>query len=647
VVLSELLERTGRLEELNELLDRQLGAAKDRKDAAAVAALALRIGNTLQKSDREAAVSLYRDSLEWAPSDRPLLEALLSLYGPDDDARDRMPIMERLLVLETGEPAARLALGLAELAELLEDPSRAERALRAGYAACPTSNELRQRLVAWYTERDDIAGLADVLATGARHREDPREAADQLRDAARLYRDRLGDPARAADLLAEARKAQPGDVALVEEFATTAVDAGRPGDALNAVSATIDAGTASPDASARLLATRARLRPKVDGYEIPVLAAAIADLDRAAAMGEAAFDTDLADLLEAQRLLAGERDDERVERAATMRLASVLPKLGDQRRGLELLVGWVKRQPNDADAVRGLGQFAANAEKWGAAAKAYLRLVEITQGVDQVDAVIHYAEACERTGSPMEARPALEQVYAKVPGDEALRARLRRMYEAAGAFAELAGIMISEADQAPDDATRFARLLEAGDLSLRVEGGERVAIDAFRRAYGIQREDHRIVIKLADTLGMVGEIEEAANILDATIDVFGKRRSPELAELQHAMARIGRIAGDWEAVFAWLDAAVQTDRQNGAAASELAVVAMERGELDIAIKALQAITLLKGDAPMSKAEAYLRQGMIAEQRGDAKKAVFLGKRALAQDPEYTDARAFLERFNAA
>src|SRR5262249_31841922 len=284
-------------------------------------------------------------------------------------------------------------------------------------------------------------------------------------------------------------------------------------------------------------------------------------LDRAAALSpDSNIDRDLADLLEAQRLLAGERDDEAVERAATMRLTSVLPKIGDQRRGLELLVGWVKRQPNDAEAGGGLGQFAANAEKWGAAAKAYLRLVEITSGADQVEAVVRYAEACEKNGAPMDARPALEQVYTKVPGDETLRLRLRRMYEAAGAFAELASIMISEAEHAPDEKTRFQRLTEAGDLSLRVQGGERVAVDAYRRAYGISPGDHRLVIKLADTLGTVGEIEEAANILDQTIDVFGKKRSPELAELQHAMARIGRIAGDWEAVFAWLDAAVQTDR---------------------------------------------------------------------------------------
>jgi tetratricopeptide (TPR) repeat protein len=220
------------------------------------------------------------------------------------------------------------------------------------------------------------------------------------------------------------------------------------------------------------------------------------------------------------------------------------------------------------------------------------------------------------------------------------------MYEAAGSYGELAKLMITEAEQTPNEDVRFERLTEAGNLSLRVEGGTRVAIDAYRRAYELRPDDHHAVIRLADTLAAASDIEDAANVLDRAIDAYGKRRSPELSELQHAMARVGRLAGDWEAVFAWLDAAVQTDRQNGAAASDLAVIAMDRGELDIAVKALQAVTLIKGDAPMSKAEAYLRQAMIAEQKGDAKKAVFLAKRALAQDADYSDAKAFLDRLGA-
>jgi Tfp pilus assembly protein PilF len=109
------------------------------------------------------------------------------------------------------------------------------------------------------------------------------------------------------------------------------------------------------------------------------------------------------------------------------------------------------------------------------------------------------------------------------------------------------------------------------------------------------------------------------------------------------MAQVARAAGDDDALFAWLDAALQSDRQNGVVAAELATLAMERGELDIAVKALQLVTLLKDPGPMSRAEAYLRQGMIAAERGDVKKARLLAKRALTTDPEYADAQAFIDQ----
>jgi tetratricopeptide (TPR) repeat protein len=597
--------------------------------------------------DRDAAIALYRESLDSAPADRELLGALLRLYGPGDDPRERAFVMERLLELETDETAARLALDLSALLEGVGDGDGAERALRRGYTASPASEAIRDRLIAWYTGREDYAGLADVYSTDARVRRDPKARVEQLKRAALLYRDKLSDPARAATVLSDAATLAPDDVELVEDLCRAYSEAERPADALKVVSEAILRGAFGPDGRARLLVLRARLRVTVEGANnAGALGASISDLDQAAALSGGGNEVELVQLLEAQREVGRELGDNDVERGATMRLAALLPKVGDQRRGLELLVAWVKRNPADADAVRGLGQFAADAEKWSAAAKAYQRLVEITDGREQIEAVGRFAEACERAGTPLDARSAIEQVYRKSPGNEMLLGRLRKMYEAAGAYGELAKLMIAEAEQTPNEDVRFERLTEAGNLSLRVEGGTRVAIDAYRRAYELRPDDHHAVIRLADTLAAASDIEDAANVLDRAIDAYGKRRSPELSELQHAMARVGRLAGDWEAVFAWLDAAVQTDRQNGAAASDLAVIAMDRGELDIAVKALQAVTLIKGDAPMSKAEAYLRQAMIAEQKGDAKKAVFLAKRSLAQDADYSDAKAFLDRLGA-
>ncbi|MBM4363514.1 MAG: tetratricopeptide repeat protein, partial [Deltaproteobacteria bacterium] len=464
-----------------------------------------------------------------------------------------------------------------------------------------------------------------------------------LREAAGLQRERLGDPGAAAELLRDALEGAPGDADLLIDLVGAEEAAGHPDRALDVVAAALAGDAVAAASRGPLLVIRARLAPAVSGREISVLAASVQDLDAAGTLGVGDLEPALASLLEDLRVVSGESGDEGAEREATMRLASLLPRVGDQRRGLELLVGWVKRNPGDAGAVRGLGQFAANAEKWSAAARAFARLVEITTGAEQVDAAVRLAEACEKGGVPMDARASLEAVYAANPGDDLLRGRLRRMYEAAGAFGELARIMVAEAEQAADDDTRFERLTEAADVSLRAEGGMPTAVDALRRAHALRPDAHAVVMKLADALAGSSAIEEAAQLLDQAIDAHGKRRSPDLSELQYCMARVGRLAGDWEAVFAWLDAAVQTDRQNGAAAAELAVVAMDRDELDTAVKALQAITLLKGECPMSKAEAYLRQGIIAERKGDPKKAVFLAKRALTQDPEYADARAFVER----
>ena len=69
---------------------------------------------------------------------------------------------------------------------------------------------------------------------------------------------------------------------------------------------------------------------------------------------------------------------------------------------------------------------------------------------------------------------------------------------------------------------------------------------------------------------------------------------------------------------------------------------MESELYDLAVKALQAVTLLKSPGPMPRAEAYLRQAIIANTKGDKRKASLLGKRALNTDPNYEDARNFLD-----
>jgi hypothetical protein len=84
------------------------------------------------------------------------------------------------------------------------------------------------------------------------------------------------------------------------------------------------------------------------------------------------------------------------------------------------------------------------------------------------------------------------------------------------------------------------------------------------------------------------------------------------------------------------------DSQNGQVASELATLAMDHGQLDLANRALRVVTMLKTPGPMPKALAYQYMGEIARKQGDTKRAVLLLKRAVQDDPTLTGAKALLD-----
>ena len=79
---------------------------------------------------------------------------------------------------------------------------------------------------------------------------------------------------------------------------------------------------------------------------------------------------------------------------------------------------------------------------------------------------------------------------------------------------------------------------------------------------------------------------------------------------------------------------------------KLADASMELGNHEIALKALRAVTLMKNPSPMSRAQAFLKQGVIASTQGDNKKAVFLARKALSEDPSLEDAQRFLAQITS-
>ncbi len=307
-----------------------------------------------------------------------------------------------------------------------------------------------------------------------------------------------------------------------------------------------------------------------------------------------------------------------------------------------MLQNFCGRYPNNITLRARRAEVAFEEANWGVSIQAYSELVGLLQGETRVAAVLRLTEAAINGGSPLLAKPALQLISAEYPNDEALAAALRQMYQAAGAHDELAQMLLHRANATTNQELRFELLRDAGELFLASAEPHSQTIPTLQTALELAPGDHRTTLALAKAHTKLDSVGAACAVLENAIKTHGKKRSLELSELQYGMSQVARAAGDYDGQMAWLDAALQSDRRNGAYASELAVLAMERDDLEMATKALQLVTLLKEDGPMSRAEAYLRQATIAEKKGDERKAVLLAKRALSADANYGPARDFID-----
>lgn len=634
-MLAELYEKSGYDEDLVDLLERQLDVARDNQDLDTIGTLTLKLGALLEKVRREDAMDVYRRAFDWVPEHREISQALLALFGPEDDARERLELRERLLANDTGEEATRNALALYAEWEAFEEDEGMLRALALGYRGNPHDETVRNRLEARYREREDHEGLAGFLALEAeRLADDPQAALDRLLESAALHRDQLGNAAGAVDVLRRARESS-GSVVILRELVQTLEAAGDLEAASAEVAAALETEPEDGEHRVDLLRLRARLSLAV-GH----VGEAVADLEQAYARNPQDVGVDLIGALVAQRAAAADSADRAAERGATLRLVEVLRAAGDLEQGRDVLAEWVSSQPDDVPALIQLRDIDVSQEHWPGVADTCDKLVRATEADFQVDAAMLLADSSENAGDASQARSGLEFAYQAQPGNPQLAERMMMLYEAIGAHRELSDLLLSEAEHA-DEERRFELLRRAGRLMIESVGDPEAALPSLEAAAALRADDHRTTVLLADAYTASGRHAQAGQLLEQAIQGQTKRRSPELSQLQHRMARLARAAGEQTIDMQWLSAAVDSDKNNGDAAAELAYLAMEVGELDIALNALRAVTLGKKEGPMSRAMAFLLQARIAHQRGEARRALLWARKAKSEDPELEEATEFL------
>jgi Tfp pilus assembly protein PilF len=641
-LLADLYERLGRTQALLALLRARFERALEGPEIEPAIEIGLRLGALLEESYRDEAIEVHARLAARAPEDRRLLQAQVRALRPTDDPAHRIAVLDRLLAVERGDEAAAVALELAQLRQANGDEAGAVATLEKGFLDAPTDGKLRLRLEKLLAQRGDHARLSEIVVIDARARRDKRATVLRLREAAKIRLEKLADPRGAAEILAEARALLPEDLGLLAELAAARAEAGAVEEAIREVTEVLDAQSqgARPGEAAKisLLRTRADLR-RTAGE----LAAAVEDLEAAHALGGAAIAPELAAALE--RLRESTRDLDS-ERAIVRKLVALHGATGEVDAARAVLEAFARRDPNDPETFRALASIASSRGDDAGLVAAYGRLVDLETGAARAETALALADAAERGGDPEAARRPLERALEETPEDVRIRERLRRVYEASSSFSELAALTLIDARLAQDEGTRFELLLTVGDLYLRSVGEEAKAVEPLEEALRLRPHQHEATLLLADALTLAGEIDRAMELLLPAIDRHKGRRSKELAALQHRMARAANAGGGRDVELQWLSRALECDMQNGQIAAELAEVAIELRQWEIATKALKAVTLLRTPGPMSRALATLRQGQIAFHQGDPKRAALLAKKALSEEPTLTEAETFLRELGA-
>ena len=641
-LLSQVYEKAGYDDELAHLLTQQLEAAENANMAEDVVALSLRLGAVLERVHREDAVDVYTRALRFAPEDRRLIESILRLFRPGDDVVQKADVLERLLAIEEGERAAETALEIYAIRESIHDLDGMQKALELGYSACPDHAQLRSLLEHWYRNQEAWPELARFLVLEADRASSLDEALKKLREAAFLWLEREDSPASAALVLRQARQRSPQDLELLRELVAALELADDRRAAIDEVSAAIDEMESSAPALVELLKLRAQLRGEIGDHD-----SALGDLEQAYALAPAEIGPVLLERLMRSRLQAIDSGERTPERQYTLRLVVLLQEGGELGQARALLKEWVERSPDDEYAWRSLLAMERADENWAEVARCCEALVGLEQGEAQLEVALELSQVYQKLGRPGDAIEGLERAYANQPEEARIAERLAELYEANEEHRRLADLLVQRSQYVREEGERFQLLCRVGSLFLGPADDVHAAIPPLEEAVRLNAEDHTALLMLADAYMATERFADAGQMLADAIESQKRRRTPELALLQHRMAVVARLNGERDLELQWLQAALLTDKNNGEVAAELAWLAIELGELDVALQALRAVTLMRSDGPMSRAMAFLLQAKIAYQRGEEKRALLWARKARAEDPALEEAAEFLRELGDA
>jgi tetratricopeptide (TPR) repeat protein len=213
LLLSQLLEKSGRDQDLADLLSSQIELAQSQGAQDKELSFRVRLGEVYETrlNDIPKAIETYKEVIGKASSHKGARLALARLYEQRGEKGEAAKTLENVLDQASGEEAVKIALRLADLYGALKQDEDVRRVLERGLAADATAPEVRKRLLSLYEKLKAWEELASLIKGDAEAAKETAEKVRLYRKAAEIHQTKRNDPGSAADLLVKASELSPSD----------------------------------------------------------------------------------------------------------------------------------------------------------------------------------------------------------------------------------------------------------------------------------------------------------------------------------------------------------------------------------------------------------------------------------------------------
>jgi tetratricopeptide (TPR) repeat protein len=636
--------------------------------------------------DYRSAEIAFLKALDGDPENIVLVRAVEEMTRAPGRERDRIAVLRRLARLE-GEPDKKreLTREAADMAEnVLADPRLAEEILRELLADNETDQWAAEELTRLREAMGDHLEVVSLLLKRAEAESDGARALELRHRAAQVAAVKLNDRERAITLYEGIIESEPGDTAAQTELRALYSDLGKWKELAKLLRMLIDN---APSAGERATLRLELARVQDEKFEAPrdavdTLRAVLEedpDHEGASRALAAIFERSeqYAELAELQVQLverARVQGDAAGELARMVHLGEILEeRVKDGKRALETYQAVLDRDAAHRGALEAVARLAEQRSEWDKAAGALSKLVETATGDGAVALALRLANAREELKDDDGVEQALRRALDAAPKDGDVRGRLAKLYEKTAKWADLASLLVGDADileadngpyepppaapaaptprgsiapapATPPHVAEMVRLLrQAAQIHLDKRSDASAAVPLLERVTKLVPHDRELLLLLCDAYSAANRERDAAAVLEKIIASFGQKRTKELSIYHHRLGKALAALGDKDVALAQLDMAFKIDPGSIDVLRDLGVLALEAGDLERAQKTFRALLLQKLDAQscISKGEVFYYLGEVSMKQGDKAKAIQMLERAVENDPNLARAKTML------